>query len=76
VANYVTTLYEDDDDANDRRNTRRNPWMVFTLLADKDGNPAPTLEQILDMEWQDQKHLRVFGNTDAIQESQPPQHHP
>jgi hypothetical protein len=57
---------EDDDNANDRRNTRRNPWMVFTLLTDKDGNPAPTLEQILDMEWQDHKHLRVFGNTDAI----------
>jgi serine/threonine protein phosphatase PrpC/serine/threonine protein kinase len=59
ISNYVNTVADDSG----------NKWMTFQLIADKEGKPAPTLQNVLELDWEDQHkrdeqhhHLHMVQN--------------
>ena len=49
ISNYIGTFPDDQGE---------HLWMTFTLLTGIDGKPAPTLEQIMEFDWQQQRWQR------------------
>lgn len=60
LSNYIGTF---PDDAGE------HVWMTFSLLTGTDGKPAPTLEQVMEFDWQEQhRQQRRQGQEPAEQE--------